>query len=172
MAACQANAVRTHSACWRAVITYATVAELQERLDWELDEDELRIASSALEDASDLAVTYGRNWPEATAPRLVRTLVLKAAARYMRNPNGYTQSRAGDETLAWSDAQGRDAGTVHFSREEIRLLEELAGRKRGITSVVVSAWGTKPSAAEVGLVPVDYSPASPFPLFGDEVSPW
>ncbi|RPF45738.1 hypothetical protein EDD96_2302 [Streptomyces sp. Ag109_G2-6] len=152
-------------------MAYATLDELKGRLDWELDGDELRIAAGALEDASDLAATYGRDWPEDTAPRLVKTLVLKSAARYMRNPNGYTQSRAGDETLAWSDI-GRDAGTVYFTREEIRLLEGLAGRKRGISSVVVSAWGTKPRAAEVGRVPVDYSPASPFPLFGDEVSPW
>jgi hypothetical protein len=51
----------------------------------------------------------------------VKTLTLKSAARYLRNPNGYTQSRAGDETLAWSDIR-RDAGTVYFTREEIRLL--------------------------------------------------
>ncbi|MFI5861815.1 hypothetical protein [Streptomyces sp. NPDC051546] len=153
-------------------LAYAALNELKDRLDWDLDPDELRIAAGALEDASDLAATYGRDWPEASLPRLVRTLVLKAAARYMRNPNGYTQSRAGDETLAWSDAHGRDAGSVYFTREEIRLLEELAGRKRGITSVAVSAWGTKPQRAEAsGLVPVDYSPAAPFPLFGDE-GPW
>ncbi|MFI2673898.1 hypothetical protein ACH5AU_30820 [Streptomyces albidoflavus] len=152
-------------------LAYATPDELKGRLDWELDPDELRIAVGALEDASDLAATYGRDWPENTVPRLVKTLVLKSAARYMRNPNGYTQSRAGDETLAWSDI-GRDAGTVHFTREEIRLLEELAGRKPGISSVVVSAWGTRPREAEAGLVPVDYSPAAPFPLFSNQGSPW
>ncbi|MFJ3974885.1 hypothetical protein [Streptomyces sp. NPDC090021] len=152
-------------------MAYATLDELKGRLDWELDEDELRIAAGALDDASDLAATYGRDWPEDTAPRLVKTLVLKSAARYMRNPNGYTQSRAGDETLAWSDI-GRDAGTVYFSREEIRLLEELAGRKRGIYSAPVSAWGTKlPLCDAAGHVPVDYS-GDPFPLFSDGVSPW
>lgn len=92
--------------------------------------DDLRIATGALEDASDLAATYGREWGEDTAPRFVRTLVLKSAVRYVRNPNGYTQSRAGDETLAWSDAHGRDSGSVYFTRDEIRLLEELAGHKR------------------------------------------
>jgi hypothetical protein len=153
-------------------LAYATLDELKGRLDWDLDADELRIAAGALEDASDLAATYGREWPEETVPRLVRTLVLKAAARYMRNPNGYTQSRAGDETLAWSDAHGRDAGSVYFMREEIRLLEELAGRKRGISSVVVSAWGTKlPDSGAGGHVPVDYG-GDTFPLFGDAVSPW
>ncbi|MFE2988626.1 hypothetical protein [Streptomyces sp. NPDC059262] len=118
-------------------LPYAQLDELRGRLDWELDEDELRIATGALDDASDLAATYGRDWPEESTPRLVRTLVLKSAARYMRNPNGYIQSRAGDETLAWSDI-GRDAGTVYFTRDEIRLLEELAGRKRGISGAHVS----------------------------------
>ncbi|MFF7254795.1 hypothetical protein [Streptomyces microflavus] len=152
-------------------MAYATLDELKGRLDWELDEDELRIAAGALDDASDLAATYGRDWPEGAAPRLVKTLVLKSAARYMRNPNGYTQSRAGDETLAWSDI-GRDGGTVYFSREEIRLLEELAGRKRGLTSVAVFAWGTKPRAhGAAGQVPVDYG-GDRFPLFSDEASPW
>lgn len=127
-------------------MSYATLDELRGRLDWDLDADELRIAAGALEDASDLSATYGREWPEEVLPRLVRTLVLKSAARYVRNPNGYTQSRAGDETLAWSDAHGRDSGSVYFTREEIRLLEELAGRKRGIVSVAVSAWGTRASS--------------------------
>lgn len=138
---------------------YALLDELKGRPDWDLDPDELRIAAGALEDASDHAATYGPDWPEDTAPRLVKTLVVKSSARYMRNPNGYTLNRAADETLAWSDI-GRDAGTVYFTREEIRLLEELAGRKRGIRSAVVSAWGTKPQAAEVGRVPVGYSPGS------------
>ncbi|WP_411120600.1 hypothetical protein [Streptomyces sp. x-19] len=150
-------------------MAYATLDELKGRLDWELDEDELRIAMGALEDASDLAATYGREWPEDAAPRLVRTLVLKAASRYMRNPNGYTQSRAGDETLAWADI-GQDAGTVYLTREEIRLLEELGGRRRGLASAEISAWGSKirPSG---GRVPVDYGGDS-FPLFRDDRGPW
>ncbi|MER7111208.1 hypothetical protein [Streptomyces sp. NPDC000229] len=153
-------------------MAYATLDELKGRLDWELDADEERIASGALVDASELAASYGREWPEATAPRLVKTLVLKSTARYMRNPNGYTQSRAGDETLAWSDAHGRDAGTVYFTRGEIRLLEDLAGRKRGIYSAAVSAWGTKlPQRDAAGHVPVDYN-GDPFPFFSDGVSPW
>ncbi|MEU2854145.1 hypothetical protein [Streptomyces syringium] len=153
-------------------MAYATLAELKGRLDWELDEDELRIAASALEDASELAASYGRDWPEATVPRLVKTLVLKSASRYMRNPNGYTQSRAGDETLAWSEAHGRDAGSVYFTREEIRLLAELGGRKPTLASAPVSAWGTKAGRRRVGLIPVDYVGGDRFPMFRDEVSPW
>jgi hypothetical protein len=33
-------------------MVYATLDELRARLDWELDEDEMRIAAGALEDAS------------------------------------------------------------------------------------------------------------------------
>ncbi|MFI5763891.1 hypothetical protein ACIA8F_23500 [Streptomyces sp. NPDC051563] len=152
-------------------MAYATLDALKARLDWDLDDDEARIATAALEDASDLAVTYGRDWPEASVPRLVRTLVLKAAARYVRNPHGYVQSRAGDETLAWSDAHGRDAGTVYFTREEIRLLEDLGGRRPTLTSVVVSAWGTRDRPHRASPVPVDYG-GDPFPLYGTEHSPW
>ncbi|MEU5433825.1 hypothetical protein AB0G73_10650 [Streptomyces sp. NPDC020719] len=101
----------------------------------------------------------------------MKTLVLKATARYLRNPNGYTQSRAGDETLAWSDAHGRDAGTVYFTREEMRLLAELAGRKPTLTSVTVSAWGTSRRPPQ-GLVPVDYHGGDRFPLFTDDRGPW
>ncbi|MGC4928074.1 hypothetical protein [Streptomyces sp. DT117] len=159
-------------------MAYATLDELTGRVDWELDEDELRIATTALADASDLAATYGREWPADRAPRLVKMLVLKSAVRYLRNPNGYTQSRAGDETLAWSDAHGRDAGSVYFTREEIRLLENLAGTRPGLTSVTLSAWGSRlrphssGRANAGGLVPVDYEGGRPFPLLDDDGGPW
>ncbi|MFJ1932623.1 hypothetical protein ACIOGZ_08085 [Kitasatospora sp. NPDC088160] len=152
-------------------MAYATLDDLKGRLDWDLDEDELRIAKAALEDASDLAAEYGRDWPQDRVPRLVRTLVLKAVTRYLRNPHGYTQSRAGDETLTWSDI-GRDAGTIHFTREEIRLLAELAGRRPGLTSVVVSAWSSKIRPGAAGTVPVDYAGGDRFPLFADDRGPW
>ncbi|AWY07576.1 head-to-tail adaptor [Streptomyces phage Yosif] len=152
-------------------MAYASLDDLKGRLDWELDADEERIARSALEDASDLAAAYGRDWAEESAPRLVRTLVLKSCSRYMNNPQGYTQSRAGDETLAWNDAQGENAGTVYFTDEEIKLLRNLAGKKPGFASVELTAWRTKARPGADGSVPVDYG-GEPFPMFGDEVSPW
>ena len=123
-------------------MAYATLEELKARLDWTLDSDEERIATSALEDASDLASYYvGRDFADpSSAPRLVRTLVLKACKRYMTNLSGYTQSRAGDETLGWNDTQGENAGTVYFTDDEVKLLQEIGGRKGGIVSVGVSAW--------------------------------
>ncbi|WP_329289550.1 hypothetical protein [Streptomyces pseudovenezuelae] len=155
---------------------FATLDELKARLDWTLDADEERIATSALEDASDTARFHaGRDWPDAaSAPRLVRTLVLKACKRYMNNPSGYTQSRAGDETLGWNDTQGEDAGTVYFTDEEQKLLAEIGGRKRGLWSAEVSAWNSVRRPVTAGLVPVAQpTPDSkPFPMFGDEVEPW
>ncbi|UFD97949.1 head-tail adaptor Ad1 [Streptomyces phage Pablito] len=153
---------------------FATLDELKARLDWTLDADEERIATSALEDASDLARAYaGRDWlPVASAPRLVRTLVLKAGKRYMNNPSGYTQSRAGDETLGWNDEAGENAGTVYFTRDEQNMLAELGGRKSGLISAEVSAWNSVRRGVHAGLVPVDQPGGKGFPLFADGGEPW
>jgi hypothetical protein len=152
---------------------FATLDELKARLDWTLDADEERIAASALEDASDLARAHaGREWLDvASAPRLVRTLVLKACKRYMNNPQGFTQSRAGDETLGWGDDAGENAGTVYFSADEIKLLEQLGGKKSGIYSAEVTAWRSVIRPVSAGLVPVQDG-GKPFPLFASEVEPW
>ncbi len=159
---------------------FAIVEELQARVDHTFDADEERIAAAALEDASDLARAYGReSWLSATsAPRLVRTLVLRAVARYMNNPEGFVQSRAGDETLIWSDKIGDNAGTVYFTRDEIALLAELAGKTKGFTSIQTVAWDSTYSPqsgyrhSKAGHVPVDYPGGEPFPLFSDDTGPW
>jgi hypothetical protein len=147
----------------------ATLADLERRLDWALDDDEKRLAVSALEDASDLAREYGRDWTPETVPRLARTLVLAACVRYLRNPDGYTTSRAGDETLTWG-AQGEQAGTVRFTEPEIALLRGLGGKRPAVYSVPITAWGpqrprpTRPVPVEGG--------QKPFPYFAEEADPW
>ncbi|MEU8133241.1 hypothetical protein [Streptodolium elevatio] len=155
---------------------FATLDELKARLHWTLDSDEERIATAALEDASDLARHYARReWPDPTkAPRLVRTLVLKACRRHMTNPDGYTQSRAGDESLAWSDEAAEDAGSVEFTAEERNLLAALGGKQTGFTSVAVSAWNSVQRPVAVGLVPVAQPTpdAKPFPYYADPEEPW
>ena len=147
---------------------FATLEELQNRLDWTLDEGEERVAEAALEDASDLARAYGRTWwdetlSENTAPRLVRTLVLKACARYMKNYQGYTQSRAGDETVMWADAAGENLGQVYFTRDEIKMVEGLAGKRTALISVPVIAWRSKP--LDNGTVPDGTAAGKNFPMF-------
>lgn len=151
----------------------ASLDELKARLDWELDSDELRIAASALEDASELARFYGREWPTAaSAPRLVKTTVLKACMRYMQNPAGYTQSRAGDETLQWNDDSGQNAGTVYFTKAEQALIAELAGRTKQLGSAEITAWrSTYNRRGGQGNVPCA-GDSKTFPLFADGEEPW
>ncbi|MGW4158703.1 hypothetical protein [Streptomyces sp. NPDC004788] len=151
-------------------MAYASLDDLKGRLDWTLDADEERIATSALEDASNLAAHYGRDWPDLSVPRMVRTLVLKACKRYMSNPDGYTQSRAGDETLGWNDAAGENAGTVYFTDEETRLLASLAGRSTGLYTAGVTAWQSIVRPVSAGLVPASHG--KDVPLFADEQEPW
>lgn len=149
----------------------ATVEELKARCDWTFDTDEDRAAAGYLDEASDLARAYGRDtWEPAKAPRMVKNIVISAVRRFMRNPEGYTQSRAGDETLGWTDL-GRDAGSIFFTNQEIKLIRSLAGTS-GIRSQQVSAWGTR-KQPEVGYVPVAGWPNErPFPYFSDPESPW
>ena len=149
---------------------FVTLIELKARLDWVLDSDEEREAESALEELSDDARHYGRNWLDAaTAPRQVFNLVLKAAKRHLRNPDGYTQSRAGDETLAWTD-RGEQAGSAYFTRPEIKMLQRLGNTT--IVSVPVTAWGRMKQSAP-GYVPVaGYVGEKSFPYYADENEPW
>jgi hypothetical protein len=147
----------------------ATLEDLKARLEWELDADETRAAHGALDDLSDQALHYGRStWTAATVPTLVRNTILAATTRYLRNPDGYTQSRAGDETLTWSD-RGHDAGTPYFTEREVKLISGFAGRA-GIGSIPVTAWGSG-KRTTLGYVPVRGG-GDPFPMFADEVEPW
>lgn len=115
----------------------ATVAELASGLEWVLSDDEERLATATLEDLSDDARAYGsESWvdPE-SAPHQVKRLVLRVARRFMRNPDGYVTSRAGDETLSWAD-QGEHMGTARFNDDERKMLARLAG-KGSIVSVAL-----------------------------------
>jgi hypothetical protein len=158
--------------------TIATVSDLQARLDWTLEAGEQGVAQGALDDLSDDARYYGsQSWDSETAPRQVRSLVLRAAARYMRNPDGYVQSRAGDETLVWTD-KGDHNGLATFTAEEKKILSSLAGKNdSGLYSVEISAWRTKPQPQGPGyvqVVPGSYGAAEPrpFPFFESEGTFW
>lgn len=151
---------------------FATITELQARCDWTFDPDETRAAPGYLEEASDLARSYGRlTWTPSNAPRLVKSMVISAVRRYMRNPEGYTTSRAGDETLGFVDL-GRDAGSIYFTPAEQKLLRGMAGVGGGIRSAGIQAWGPHKRLESSGLsyVPVSGWPnEKPFPL---ETEPW
>lgn len=154
---------------------FATLDELKSRCDWTFDADEERAAPGYLEEASDLARAYGRmTWDVASTPRQVKNMVISAVRRFMRNPEGYQQSRAGDETLMWADL-GHDAASIYFTHAEQKLLRTLAGNNGGLRSAGLSAWGgsRKPTRLTEHTVPVAGHEGEPaFPYFGDETEPW
>lgn len=151
-------------------MAFAELEDLKGRLEWTLDSDEERIAQGALDDLSADACFYGNpRWTETTVPSYVKTMVLKAAQRYMRNPDGYEQSRAGDETVGWGQSSDDEKGSAYFSKKEIDALRSLV-RPRVFGSVNVQAYGTK-LRRPGGTVP-DGDNGTPIRMFASESDPW
>lgn len=151
----------------------ATIDELKATLEWTLDPGEERIAAGALDTLSEDARFYGREtWADpASCPRQVHNLVLKAARRFMRNPDGYTTSRAGDETLNWTD-RGEESGEAHFTDREVKMIETIAGKTR-FMSAALSAWGPVRKQQGAYTVPVaGYDGEKAFPYFADPTEPY
>lgn len=149
-----------------------TLDDLAARLVFDMDADEQREAEGALEDLTFDAQAYGSAaWttPENT-PQAVKNLILRAAARHMKNYEGYTMSRAGDETTQWTD-RGESAGTATFTDDEKKMLARMGGNLPGFGSIGVTAWGAS-DRSRVGFVPVSYPGGKTFPLFADEQEPW
>lgn len=162
----------------------AQLPELQARLEWTLDAQEQVVAQSALADLSDDARFYGSSrWDSTNCPRQAKSLVLRAAVRYMRNPDGYITSRAGDETVQWAESE--EGGTAAFNEREQKMLAAIAGKGSGITSVTTVAYGptrargpryinpmTQDTSYDTGFSPVSsvgYSgEVKDFPMFADD----
>lgn len=122
--------------------TLATLNDLKARIDWDLSEEEERIANGALEDLSEDARYYsGQDWRYDTAPPYVRSLVLRAAARFLRNPEGFSQSRAGDETVMWGD-RSRESDTAEFTPNEIDRLQAIT-KPHALSIVSTYAWSNR-----------------------------
>lgn len=145
----------------------AALTQLEARLEFELDAGQKRQAEGALEDLSDDARYYGSSeWrtPEST-PRPVVNLILKAAVRFMMNPEGYIASRAGDEAVQWGDLRDPEAGGASFTPKEQKQLQGYAGRdSAGIYSVGIYAHQRRPKPTD-GYVPA--ANGSPIPYFAD-----
>jgi hypothetical protein len=150
----------------------ATTDQLAERLSFVMDPDEIREAQGALVDLSDEARHYGSDrWLDpATTPQSVINLVLRAAARHMKNYDGFTQSRAGDESVSWSD-KGVESGSAHFTEGEQTRLSELGGyRRTGFHTVGMWGYTRKAVSPNVGLVP-DNASNEPVQMFTTN-EPW
>lgn len=147
-----------------------TIEELTPKLPFTMDADEAREAEGALEYLSDDARLYGRRtWATpATTPRQVKNLILRACVRHMKNYEGYTQSRAGDESVSWTD-RGEAAGAAYFTEREIRALKTIAGNS-AFYSVNAVAHGKSDRYIE-GLVP-DEGSNEPIQMFASDGDPW
>lgn len=112
---------------------FAQAMDVQRRLDFTLDELETSAVQLALEDLSNEArFIAGREWSDVgNVPNVLRTLVVKAVARWARNMDGYVQSRAADETLIWSDLKSEEVGAPHFTRSEVNLIRAVGSGRSG-----------------------------------------
>lgn len=146
-------------------MAFADVEEVELRVDFEFDEAYTKMAQAALEDASEWARHYaGVQWPDYKAPKFVKSIVLNVVARYLRNPDGFTTSRAGDETVSWSDLRGQP--TLRFTEEEKGELGAYAHGPQAFGSVGVYAHRSKNDEGPLnGWVGVAGNPERFFPLF-------
>jgi len=145
-----------------------SIDDLIARLPFVLDDDETREAEGALADLSFDAQSIGKaTWTdENSTPQAVKNLILRAAARHMKNYEGYTVSRAGDETVQWAEQD--TPGTATFTRDEKAMLKQMSGRMPFIGSVNVVAYNSQ------AVVRTQYAPTStgsPIPYWADG-SPW
>lgn len=150
-----------------------SVPELAARVPFVMTDDEVREAEMALESLSDDARYYGKaSWIDAnSAPQQIKNLVLRAAARHMKNYEGYVQSRAGDEGLMWTD-RGEEAGSAYFTKSEVRILQSYSGnRNSGFHSSDSFAWSTKVPAVDPNrLVKDEYGQTLPIYIPGVDLS--
>ena len=159
-------------------MSFAEVADVTRRLkDLEtLPPDELIV--EALEEATDQAKFYGSGaWTQVSVPDPVRRIVAAAAARYARNPDGFDQSRAADETVGWADGVSKDY--VTFTENEIARVRKFSEPfVAGFGSFAVSAWGNESPADTVYVPWGEDAYSAPFPLIaindaqGVYTGPW
>jgi len=92
----------------------ATVSAMETRLGealGSLDGHDLVRAQEALEDVSALVLQEARrealvDWDEVTVPAPVRVVVIQAALRVYRNPDGYTGETVGSYSIQYGQAHG------------------------------------------------------------------
>lgn len=143
---------------------FIDVPTVQAQLDFELGEQGEAEAEYRIEMASEEARFYGMNWPDDACPKLVKHIVLNRVVRYMRNVEGYDESRAGDEMVRLAQIKKED-GSWYFTDEEKAILRTLGKPRIGLGSVVINPWGTRYVNPTVFVPVFSYPSADPFPLF-------
>ncbi|WP_229398183.1 hypothetical protein [Micromonospora okii] len=87
-------------------------------------------AGAALDDASTMVrAEAGNDWVAAdgttvTAPPVVVTVVVSAALRTYRNPDGYSGESVGDYSYQYA----RDSTSGYLTPAEVRIIRQAAGR--------------------------------------------
>ena len=149
-----------------------SVEEVQAKLSYEMSPEDERECERSIEEMSDEARRIGsRRWgTPGVTPGSIKRLIVRSVARHMKNYDGFTVSRAGDETLGWADL-GEDAGSAYFTDKEERAIRGVAGyNTTGFTSVQLS-FDQPVRRDAAGYVPVSSGGAN-FPLFPSEDGPW
>lgn len=116
----------------------ADLDQLTVRLGYQLDPTESALALAALSDASAMVRAYGLPWTDpATAPAVVVSVVLAAAERRVRNPEGYrAESQGGYQYQLPAMAPTG----VALTDAEIRLIRAEAGAG-GLYAVPIVRFG-------------------------------
>lgn len=141
----------------------ATREQVVARLEDEPTPKMLTMIDEYLEDASDQARFYGKEWTQDSCPPAIMRMVANAVARFMRNPDGFEVNRAGDETLGWQELPKDAVGNVYFSSREIERIQRLANPvlpKFGTMQMI--AYGDRPEPEPLSYPVLN---GSPFPVW-------
>ena len=142
----------------------ATPDAVVRRLEEEPNERMLVMIEEYLDEASDAARAYGREWTDLNVPAPISRLVASAVARFIRNPDQYNINRAGDETVGWHDRGEID----WFTEAEIARIGRFAVPKlASFGTIQVAAFGTTRPATYGDRIPVvGGASTKPFPFLG------
>ncbi len=117
----------------------ATVEQLVARLGYPLTGPDLIMAEAALADASAVVRAHGLSWPDPDrAPDVVRSVVLAAAERRVRNPEGYRMEMQG--SYSYQLPASTPAG-VELTTGEARMVRGAAGLGGGVFAVPIAGLG-------------------------------
>ena len=150
----------------------ATAEDVIRRLEEEPTERMQQMIEEYLEDASDTARFYGsQDWTDEECPAEARRIVAAAVARYIRNPDGFTQSRAADEMLGWNETD--EPGAIKFTANEIARLQRLAPLPMAsMGTIQVSAWGSGSAPRDEYVPWAGTNTPFPFIAYNDPLRVW
>lgn len=134
---------------------WPTSQEVLDRLEFdtsEIGDDESRVLTFIESNLHDLildARAIGQPWDNPDVPAIVGKIVRASMARFLRRPEGYISSRAGEEDMQWADAHGH-GGSPAFTAREVEQIREAAFPHAAIGSIRTTRFGPTRSVADEG----------------------